>query len=186
MVPLLRGKLRRIVEKAGFPAASHDGKALLAILENHPRDELLQASEESLYEIALGILRLQERGRVAFFQRLDSFGRFVSVMIFVPRDRFDTRYREKAAEALEDAYAGKVIAWYTQLGDAPLARLYVLVKTNPDAPVLVDARTLEARLADMARSWVDRLHEVLVERYGEERGLALFRRWGKRFPGILL
>ncbi len=181
-IPVLRRKVQHIVARAGFPSASHDAKALLAILENYPRDELLQAGKEPLFQTALGILRLQERQRVAVFLRSDEFKRFISALVFVPRDRYDTQLRQRIQETLEEACAGKIATWYTQVGDSPLARLHCLVRTDPRNVPEVDHAALEARLAEVARSWADRLQEVLVETHGEDRGLALYRRWGQSFP----
>jgi glutamate dehydrogenase len=181
-IPLLRQKVAHIVERAGFRPNSHDGKALLAILENYPRDELLQADEDLLYNTALGILRLQERQRVAVFLRKDEFERFVSLLVFIPRDRYDTRLRLKIQEVLEESLAGKMSAWYTQVAASPLARLQFIIKTTPGQVPAIDPLALEEHLADIARSWVDRLREVLVDTRGEDLGLALFRRWSRRFP----
>ena len=52
-IPLLGEKVSRIVARAGFPPNSHDGKALLHILDTFSRNELFQASEDELYEMAL-------------------------------------------------------------------------------------------------------------------------------------
>ncbi|MDR3441064.1 NAD-glutamate dehydrogenase [Telmatospirillum sp.] len=181
-IPMLRRKVAHIVERAGFRPNSHDGKALLAILENYPRDELLQANEDVLYETALGILRLQERQRVAVFLRKDEFDRFVSILVFIPRDRYDTRLRLKIQSVLEETFSGRMSAWYTQVAASPLARLQFIVKTTPGQVPDIDSLVLEERLADVARSWVDRLQEVLIETRGEDQGLTLFRRWCRRFP----
>jgi glutamate dehydrogenase len=85
LIPLLRQKIDRVMERSGLSPSSHDGKALLNILETYPRDELFQISEDDLYEISLGILQLQERSRVALFIRRDPFERFLSCLIFAPR-----------------------------------------------------------------------------------------------------
>jgi glutamate dehydrogenase len=182
MIPVLRRKVQTIIDRAGFPPASHDAKALLAILENFPRDELLQAGKDQLFDTALGILRLQERQRVAVFLRDDEFKRFVSALVFIPRDRYDTQLRQQIQEVLEEACSGKVTTWYTRVGDSPLARLHFLVAIDPTSPPEIDRAALEARLAEVARSWSDRLQEVLVETHGEDLGLALYRHWGQSFP----
>jgi glutamate dehydrogenase len=182
LIPMLRGKVARIVNRAGFRPSSHDGKALQAILENYPRDELLQAGEDALYETALGILRLQERQRVALFLRKDEFERFIAILVFIPRDRYDTRLRVKIQEILEESCSGRVTTWYTQVAESPLARLQFVVKTTPGQIPTIDPLVIEARLADATRSWIDQLREVLVETHGEERGLAFYHRWGRRFP----
>jgi len=181
-IPYLRQKVSQIIERAGFSPTSHDGKSLLTILENYPRDELVQASDELLFNISLGILRLQERQRVALFLRPDDLGRFVSALVFVPRDRYDTKLRQRWSEVLEDAFDGTVVTWFAQVADSPLARLHFIVRKKDKALKTPDIDDLEKRLTDAARSWADRLREVLLEAHGEAQGLALYRRWGDLFP----
>ena len=55
-VPLLRGRVDSVLRRSGFDPNGHDGKALLAILDSYPRDELFQIDEAALYDHALGIL----------------------------------------------------------------------------------------------------------------------------------
>ena len=93
---------------SGFNAASHDGKSLLHILESYPRDELFQIEIDELLQTALGVLHLQERKRISVFPRRDPFERFVSFLVYVPRDRFDTNLRKKILAILSNALAGSV------------------------------------------------------------------------------
>ncbi len=109
--------MRRIVARAGFPPNSHDGKALLHILETFPRDELFQISEDELFDIALGILNLQERQRIALFVRSDPFERFVSCLVYVPRDRYDTELRLSFQAILEESFAGTATAFSTHFDE---------------------------------------------------------------------
>ena len=102
----MRLKLQKIFQRCGFAQGSHDGKALLNILESYPRDELFQTSDDHLYKTVLGILHLQERQRVALFIRRDDFERFVSCLVYVPKDRFTTALRKKIQEVLEGAFGG--------------------------------------------------------------------------------
>ena len=181
-IPLLREKVEGIVERAGFGSSSHDGKALSHTLDTYPRDELFQISEDELFATAMGILHLQERQRVALFVRRDPFERFVSALVFVPRDRFDTSLRLKIQEALAKAFEGSVEAFNTHLTDAALARLHVIVKTQQGAVPDVALEALEGKLVQVARSWVDHLEEALIEAHGEEQGIRLLRRFAKAFP----
>lgn len=59
------------------------------MLESYPRDELFQISVPVLRKHAEAILALGERPRVRALVRQDQFDRFVSVIVFVPRDRYD-------------------------------------------------------------------------------------------------
>src|SRR4029079_10933402 len=107
-VPLLRGRVEAVLARAGLDRNGHDGKALLAILDSYPRDELFQIDTNTLYDHALGILQLQERRRVALFVRRDPVGRFASCLVFAPRERFDAALSERFARILQDAWQGDV------------------------------------------------------------------------------
>ncbi|UKV14266.1 NAD-glutamate dehydrogenase [Thalassospiraceae bacterium SW-3-3] len=183
LIPLLRMKLAETIKRAGFPPASHDAKALVNILETFPRDELFQIELDDLYHICMGILHLQERQRIALFVRRDAFERFVSCQVFCPRDRFSTKLRMKFQSVIEAAFDGKVTAHYTLIGDSPLARLHLLVKTTPGELPEYNVADIERQLVETARDWADTLRQVLVREMGEERGLTLYRRYGESFTG---
>ncbi|HEX6118094.1 MAG TPA: NAD-glutamate dehydrogenase, partial [Dongiaceae bacterium] len=181
-IPLLDRKVETIVERAGFSPDSHDGKALAHILETYPRDELFQASEDELLETAVGILNLQERQRVALFVRRDPYERFVTALVFLPKDTMDTQLRLQMQDVVSKAFNGTLSAYYVHLGDGALARLQFIIATNPGAVPAVDLKELESRLADVARSWSDRLRDALVEAKGEAAGTDLLRRYRDAFP----
>ena len=105
-VPVLRDKVDAIFERTGFLPDSHSGKDLLEVLENYPRDELFQADEESLYDNATAVLHLQERRKTKLFLRRDRFGRFVSCLVYIPRDRYNTAVRLKMESILRQAFPG--------------------------------------------------------------------------------
>src|SRR5215469_14742195 len=123
-IPLLRLKVRHIVERTGLSPASHDGKALLHILDTYPRDELFQTDENQLFDTVTGILNLQERQRIAVFVRRDPLERFVSSLVYVPRERYDSQLRGRIATILEEAFAGRISTFYTQIDESALARIH--------------------------------------------------------------
>ncbi len=181
-IPLLRRKLQIAFDRTGFTPGSHDGKALIHILETFPRDELFQMSDEHLYLTSLGILNLQDRQGVALFIRRDEFERFLSCLVFIPRDLYDTDLRQRIQAILEGSFGGEMSAYYTQLEDSPLARLHMIIQTPPGRIKAYDADAIETRLVDAARSWTDLMEDALVREHGEERGLGLLHRYRKAFP----
>jgi glutamate dehydrogenase len=181
-IPLLRHKVEQVTKRAGFAPSSHDDKSLQHILDTFPRDELFQATEDDLYDIALGILHLQERQRVALFMRRDPYERFVSCFVYLPRDRHTTALRLQIQDILAAAFNGKVTTWYTHMGDGPLARLHIIVATTPGQIPNVDIKELEHQVSDACRSWRDRLKEALVDIKGEATGLGLLKNYGEAFP----
>ncbi|WP_158639315.1 NAD-glutamate dehydrogenase [Elioraea rosea] len=181
-IPYLREKVAAVLAAAGVDPATHDGRRLSNILETYPRDELFQASAEELLGAARGMLALQERQRVALFVRPDRFERFVSAIVFVPRDRMDTRLRQTIGDLIAAAYGGRLSTNYVQIGDGPLARVHYIVATVPGEVPRVDLRALERALAEAARSFRDRLAEALVAEHGEAGGLAVVGAWADAFP----
>ncbi|MBA2427735.1 MAG: NAD-glutamate dehydrogenase [Actinobacteria bacterium] len=182
-IPFLRRKVGRVVERSGFPAASHSRKDLEAILESYPRDELFQASTDELYRIAMGILYLQERQRVRLFVRRDTYGRFFSCLVFIPRDRYNTAIRLRMQDLLTEAFEGTSVEYTTRVSESVLARLHFIIRTDADADRSYDVEEIEKRLVAAVRSWSDDLRAALVEELGEEHGIGLFRTYGEAFPG---
>ncbi len=105
-IPYLRRKTTSVWPAPGLDPDSHSGKALAVVLEQYPRDELFQIDEDTLLRFGLMILQLEERPRVRVLARRDRFDRFVSVLVYVPRDRFDSAIRQQIGELLTDAYGG--------------------------------------------------------------------------------
>ncbi|WP_374657304.1 NAD-glutamate dehydrogenase [Phenylobacterium sp.] len=155
-VPLIRAKLARVLDRAGKAPGSHNEKRLRNILETYPRDELFQASEDDLLAAALGILHLYDRPRVRLFERRDPFDRFASVLLFVPRERYDSDLRQRAGEILAEAYGGRVSAYYPTFSDSPLARVHFIIGFQPGHHLQPNLKALEAQIAAATRTWGDR------------------------------
>ena len=181
-VPVLRRKIDRIRNSVGYRKHSHDGKTLQNIMENLPRDELFESSDEYLLETAVGILHLQQRARPAVFMRLDQFERFASVLVFVPRDQYDTALRLAIADILVKAFDGRLSRYFTQVTDSPLARIHYIVATRPGKVPSIDKDDIEARVVRAAQSWTDDLHAALVETHGESDGERIADIYAHAFP----
>lgn len=156
MVPLVRAKAARVLSRAGKIPGSHNEKRLHNILETYPRDELFQASEDDLLANALGILHLYDRPRVRLFERRDPFDRFASVLLFVPRERYDSDLRQRAGEILAEAYGGRVSAYQPAFPDSPLARVHFIIAFQPGDHLEPNLKAVEAQIAAAARTWEDR------------------------------
>jgi len=182
-VPILRRKLAAVIERAGLLPAGHSGKALASILESYPRDELLQISAGDLYDHAMAILQLGERQRLRLLVRQDAYSRFVSCLIFAPRERYNTELRIRFQQILTEAFDGVSSEFDVDLSASALGRILMRIATRPGAMLRApDASALEKRLVDAMRRWEDDLHAALVERHGEERANQLFAVYANAFP----
>ncbi len=155
-VPLIRRKVANALTRAGKAPGSHNEKRLKNILENYPRDELFQISGDDLLPIALGVLHLYDRPRIKTFTRKDPFDRFVSVLVFIPRERFEAAVRERIGRILAAAWGGRLSAWYPQLSDAPLVRVHYIIGVSPGDHPTPDPVALEAAVVEAGRGWMER------------------------------
>ncbi|WP_349743482.1 NAD-glutamate dehydrogenase [Roseateles cavernae] len=181
-IPLLRRKVADVVTRAGLAPGSHAGKALINILETYPRDELFQIGADDLLQTAMGILHLGERQRFRLFVRRDPFERFLSCLIYAPREHYTTELRQKWQAILVQAFQGGGSEFNVHLSESVLARIQITVRTQPGQIPAFDVRELEARLVAAARRWDDDLQAALIEAFGEARGVQLLRQFGGAFP----
>lgn len=180
-VPIVRQKVAETIARAGFIKGSHDAKALEHILEKMPRDELFQASPEDVDRLSLGILRLQAKQRIALFTHMDPMKQYMSCLLYVPRDRYNTRFRLQAARILEHGYRGRVVNYFTTLDDSPLARLLFTVLLEDGAEEGYDQGYIEAQLIELGREWDERLKQVLISAHGRAKGSELAFTFGRAF-----
>ncbi|AMO22432.1 NAD-glutamate dehydrogenase [Ramlibacter solisilvae] len=181
-VPLLRGKVQAVIDRAGFPPHGHLAKALVHVLETFPRDDLFQIPEAELYDTALGIVGLGERQRLRLFAWSDTFERYVSCLVYVPRDAYSTDLRIKFQRILLAAFKGASAEFDVSLTEQVLARIHFTVRTVPGDLPDYDVRAIERELAAAARRWDDDLRDALIDAETEGAGLAAFKRWGAAFP----
>src|SRR6185437_1850472 len=180
-IPHLRRKIAAVEERAGFEASSHSGKALANVLEHYPRDELFQIDEETLYRFALAILQLDERPRVRVLARRDRFDRFVSVLVFVPRERYDSHIRARIGDYLASAFVGRVSAFYPYFSEGPLVRVHFIIGRSGGQTPDIDAATLEREVAAIVRSWTDGLNDALALVNPPEKARDVFNRYRDAF-----
>jgi glutamate dehydrogenase len=182
-IPVLRRKLDHVMAEAGLSRDSHDGKQLVEILEDYPREELFEISADELTPIALGVLRLSERKQTRLFLRRDRYGRYMSCLVYLPRDRYTTKVRLRAQDILREALHGASLDYSATVGDSALARLYVVVWAERGHPVpQVDAVALERKLAAAVRSWDEDVVAEAARRLGEERARVLLDLFSTSIP----
>ncbi|MAZ76063.1 MAG: glutamate dehydrogenase [Micavibrio sp.] len=183
-IPYLRMKVDNVVDKSKFARASHNHKALKHILEKYPRDEILQMNEEALYKHAASILRLQKRPQIALYTRTDPFGRYISCLVYVPREKYDTRLRIKFTRVLESHLQGKCTNFQVLQDDSPLARVIFQIDVNTlkNTPHFKE-RELEKELRAIGKLWPDQLRQHLEETIKDsDKASDYISRYSNAFP----
>jgi glutamate dehydrogenase len=181
-IPYLRRKVDAVMKRAGFDPDSHSGKALVNVLESYPRDELFQIDEDLLFQFALEILYLDERPRVRLLVRRDRFDRFVSILVFVPRERYDSKARQAIGSYLATAFKGIVSSFYPSFTEGPLVRVHFIIGRYEGPTPNPDRASLEQAVANIVRTWTDGLAEALTLVHDAGKAQALIKRYRDAFP----
>ena len=170
-IPLVRKKVEAVLEKSGFEPTSHSGKALTNVLETYPRDELFQVDVDTLSRFATIVMRLGERPRVRVLARIDRFDRYVSVLVFVPRERYNSDVRARIGDYLVKIYEGRLTAYFPSFPDNGMARVHFIIGRSGEQTPEIDQNILESVVGNIVLTWDDALGEVAhragvgIERY---------------------
>lgn len=181
IIPVVRLKVKTILQDSGLPENGHSYKTLEHILETLPRDDLFHASYEELAKLAVGILQLQDRHCIRLFSRKDIFNRFISCLVYVPRDDFSIELVNKMQEILLASFHGLDISFTTLFSDSILARIHFTLRLDPKKHHRYHLATIEEKLILVGRSWRNDLHEYFIKHFGEEYGNALMMRYHRAF-----
>lgn len=180
--PVLRMKLRTILDQQDVIEGSHDYKKIVTLFETLPKDELFAMDAQAIGETIGELLEIEEAQSVHLIVRRDALNRSVSVLVTVPRDRFNASLRRQLQEMFLEVFAGDTIDYRLALGDSGDARLHFTVWTDEDAQVDVDLPELERRVVALSRNWHDRVSEELVGRLGASEAHRLADLWTDKFP----
>jgi glutamate dehydrogenase len=180
-IPYLRRKIDAVIARAGFDPEGHSGKELVNVLETYPRDELFQVDEDTLYHSALTILQLEERPRVRVLPRCDRFDRFVSVLVYVPRERHSSSVRQEIGDYLARVYRGHVSAYSPFFAETPLVRIHFIIGRSEGETPHPTRAELEDAVSNIVLTWTDRLKQSLETQFEPARARALFERFGNAF-----
>src|SRR3990167_3538357 len=169
-IPFLRHKVVSLLQKSGLPPKSHAGKDFMHILETFPRDDLFQAPIDELFRIATGILNLQDRKKLSLFVREDAYGRYVSCLVFLPRDNFNSQFILNAQDVLMQAFGGDECNYTTYFYTPLLTRIHYVIRLKSKKKLRYDFDALQTRLAEVAKSWQDKFRESALDYFSEEQG----------------
>ncbi len=181
-VPYLRGKAKAVIARAGFSPDGHSAKTLINVLESYPRDELFQVDADSLYAAAKTIMALAVQPRIRVLTRRDRFDRFVSILVFVPRDRYDSTVRERIGAYLAEVFDGRVSAYYPTFLEGPLTRVQFIIGRDAGKTPNPPQAVLESAVAEIIARWPDALVRAVNERFPPEEAAPLIARYRDAFP----
>lgn len=155
-IPFLKDKSEEVIKRLGYNPKDHSGKGATNVLESYPRDEMFRADVDTLTENVSLILELGEHPRLRVLAHADPFGRFVSILTFLPRDRYDTAIREKIGAYFVNIYGGDFFECQPLFIEGALTRVYYVIhRIGSEAAPAIERQTLEENISDIIRNWDD-------------------------------
>ena len=181
--PLLHHKLEQIIAAEDLIPGSHDYKEVVELFESFPRDELFQATSGELRHLVVGLLQLEKHGGIRVLVRKDLYGRQVSIVVALPREKFSASLRKRLQEMFRGRFGGTSVDYHLSLGETESAKIFFTVHVTPGTQIPeIPYEELEAEVERLARTWEDDLLDHLTARFGPERGPLLAAEYGPRFP----
>lgn len=181
-IPVIRDKVRAVQERFGFTEVSHPGRQLLAVLESFPLDELFHLSLDDLARLSSEILLLQAHHQTRVFLRSDSYGRFVSALVFLPRHRYSTAVRLRIEQELKQAFGSSSLEFEVRLSESPMARVFFRILLPAGGMPDVDPASLERSIVSATRTWAEGLDEALRDMLPPAEANRLSALWSAAFP----
>ncbi len=182
-IPVLRARFTRMLDTMDVAPDSHTARDLRQLIETLPRDEFFAMHTEQLIELAATVMHLDERRQVKVFVRPDDYGRYASVFVYLPRDRYNTGVRMQIEDLLRSRFEAVSVDHAVQVTESPNARLHFILHFREGArPHEVDIAPIEAAVAQAARTWLDDFTSEVVSMVGSERASTFLYQYLDAFP----
>lgn len=181
-MPLIRHRVQQVLDRINFPKGSHNYKAICQLIEIHPRDELFNCSVDELYQVLISIWQMNERRMVRFIMRTDPFEKFISCLVYMPKETYTTVIRQKIEALLRFELDASECEFNTYFSESILARIQFVLRINSNAYLQTNHRELEQRIVQLTQNWCDRLFEDAIDKWGERVGRVMMKRYGQAFP----
>jgi glutamate dehydrogenase len=181
-IPVLADKAGRILAASGFEPNSYGWNTIRQVIATYPRDELFEADITELAPVIGAIAQIRERRQARVFLRRSRFGGFVTALVFIPRDRYNTATRLRIQQILLDNLGGSELEYNTLISESVLTRLFFVIRIADDAPADPDLDAITAEVAQAALSWEDKFAERAATLPAEQRGVEFSEAYQADYP----
>ncbi len=180
-IPILRRKLRQVLELDDALPGSHDYKSIVSVFNSMPREELFWSDAAQIHRDIRTILGLEQERGVRLTMRPDPLGRGIGVMVIMPRESFNAEVRRTVQRFLAERLQAEHVDYNLAMGEDQAQVRFHFFFTTAVRAYEIDVKVLEHEVAELARSWRDELHERLVAAHGARDGRRLAERYGAAF-----
>ncbi len=180
-IPIIRNKIKRVLQRSRFSETTHSIRALTNIMDNYPRDLLFRVAVDELFEDVAGILELQERNRIKVLLRSEQYGRYFSAIVYIPQEIFSRNLRVRIEQILMESLGGVSSEFFATFSGSVLARITYTIQVEKSSVTKRSLAEIQHLVEDAAVTWTDSLYRATIERYGDVRGAAYFKIYESAF-----
>ncbi|CAM4277743.1 glutamate dehydrogenase [Novosphingobium lubricantis] len=180
-VPRLRTQLADLMDKFGFAANGHAGKALVHAMTALPHDVLISFADADLERVATAMMSLVDRPRPRLALVQAPLARHLFAFVWLPRDVLSTDMRLAVQAMLENAAGAQVLDWSLQVEASTLAMLRFVLDVREQA-AQADEAALDRQLQAMVRGWAGAVEAELAASEEPSRAAAIAARYADAFP----
>ncbi len=166
-IPLIRQKVKTVLEQSGFAQNGHNIKELLQVINVFPRDELFQISRSQLLHTATEIARIQDTRDSRLFIRRDLYGKFFSCLVYISRDIFSTKVRTQVQRLLQERLQGAEVEFNTYASESTFTRIHFILRVPEIEKISYKAEEIETEMARLIKPWDDYFSEALHYTYSD-------------------
>ena len=181
LIPLLRWKLERLLERQDAVKGSYDEQAVTSLFQALPKDELFCAGVDSLDGVVRGLLSEDRDHRVRVLVRAEPEAEAVALLVTMPSELYTKSLRERIERFLLVQLEGTRVDVELSMGSssATMARFLVHLRPGSPPPDGLEAVAREVQL--LCRTWEQELVLALGPRLGD-RARRVGAAWADRLP----
>ncbi len=184
-LPFARGRIKQVLMLAGVRREGFRAEKFLDILEALPRTEAFEADPHWLADLCSQVVSLYKQPRTSVFVRHDVYARHLNVILYLPRERYSPTLVQTVMEVLQAVSGARSVRVDTQVGDGPLARIYLIASR-----ARLDTTT-ESTISDALLGAVDGWHhalDTLIDAQPQPQSMArsALQRWHSALPSAYI
>lgn len=181
-IPFLQRKVNLMVEKAQLVNNGYAHKRLIYLLKTFPRDELFQSTDEQLFKTIMGVLHMQDRAVTKVFFRKDIFHRYISCLVYLPRENFTTELAHRIEDLLKERLHASECIVDPTFSESALARIYFVIRVDSTTISNAVLNEVEEKIHVLSSGWRGQFGQHLRANFSDAE--TLFKRYAHCFtPG---
>ncbi|WP_375359166.1 NAD-glutamate dehydrogenase [Candidatus Tisiphia endosymbiont of Neophilaenus lineatus] len=181
-IPILRQKLKFVLDKAAFPVGGYNTKKLKNIIQSLPKEALIQIDEGDLYCMCLHVFSGITSKKLKLFIQQDWSGSFINVIIFLPRDRLTLEVHSSINYYLSNILSGLILLDYTAEVVENFSYLFITLELQGKKNIDFDVELIEQELDKLSTRWSEDFYQKLCKEFGEYQGGVNFKLFDPIFP----